>query len=177
VLDLICGFMQRRKMPTLYLIAGPWGAGKTSAALPLAQLLPECVVFDWDALIPGISEAAGKNAHTDPATWEGLRTTWLAVIRAVLAGGRSVVLFGPATPRDFENSLNGVRVECAYLECPPPVLEQRLKERGETAADIADELAYAAELRGSSYIPIPTEARTPLEVAQAITQWVRSDVQ
>lgn len=161
-------------MPTLYLITGPWGAGKTSAALPLARLLPECVVFDWDAIIPGISEAAGKDVRTDPTSWKGLRVTWVAVIGAVLAGGRSVVLFGPATPEDFEDSLNGVPVRCAYLECPPAVLEQRLQARGESAADISDELAYAVELRNSSHTPIPTEGLTPLEVAQEIAQWIRS---
>lgn len=162
-------------MPTLYLVTGPWGSGKTSTTLSLTRLLPECVVFDWDAIIPGISAAAGKDVRTDPATWAGLRTTWLAVIGSVLAGGRSVVLFGPATPRDFQDSFNGVPVRCAYLECPDPVLNQRLKERGESSADIADELAYAAELGRSSHTPIPTEALTPLEVAQAIAQWVQSE--
>ena len=161
-------------MPTFYLITGPWGAGKTSAAPPLARLLPGYVVFDWDAVILSISEAAGKDVRTDPATWKGLQTTWLVVTKAVLAGGRGVVLFGPATPGEFEDSLPGISVQCAYLECPPAVLEQRLQARGESAADITDELAYAAELKHSSHTPIPIEALTPPEVAQKIARWIQS---
>ena len=155
-------------MATLYLVTGPWGVGKTSAALPLARLLPDYVVFDWDAILPGVSKAAGKDVHTDPSTWAGLRTVWLVVISAVLAGSRSVVLLGPVTPKDFTDSLSGVPIRCAYLECPDALLVQRLQARGESDPDIADELAYAAELRRSSYTPIPTENQTPLEVAEQI---------
>ena len=162
-------------MAELYLVTGPWGAGKTSTAPPLARLLPECVVFDWDAIIPGLSEATGKNVTTDLSTWEGLRVMWLAVIGAVLAGGHSVVLLGPVTPEDFADSLSGVPVRCAYLECPDTVLVQRLQARGESDADIADELAYAETLRSSSHAPIPTENQTPLEVAEKVARWLRAN--
>lgn len=64
-------------MATLVLLTGPWSAGKTTVARQLARLAHGHVVFDWDLAIPGIAEAAGKDVHTDPSIWEGLKTTWL----------------------------------------------------------------------------------------------------
>jgi energy-coupling factor transporter ATP-binding protein EcfA2 len=49
---------------TLHLVLGPWGSGKSTLVQRLAELLPECVVFDWDLIIPGLSLNAGKDVFT-----------------------------------------------------------------------------------------------------------------
>ncbi len=165
----------RERAAALHLVTGPWGAGKTSLVPHLVRLLPDCVVFDWDSIIPGVSAAAGKNVNTDPSTWEGLRATWAAVVGAVLAGGHDVVLCGPATPDDFQGSLSTTRLRCAYLDCPNDALAHRLRARGETDASVADELAYAASLRRSSHARIPVGSQTPREDAEAVAQWLQSE--
>ena len=167
--------MSRERAAALHLVTGPWGAGKTSLVPHLVRLLPDCVVFDWDLIIPGISAAAGKNVNTDPSTWEGLRATWIAVTGAVLAGGRDVLLCGPATPNDFRDFPITAQIRCAYLDCPNDVLAHRLRARGETYASIADELVYAASLRRSSHARIPVGNRTPREDAEAVAQWLQSE--
>ena len=157
---------------TLTLLTGPWSAGKTTVARQLPELLPDHVVFDWDLIIPGITEAAGKNVYTDPSTWDGLKTTWLAIIEAVLTGGHDVVLCGPATPADLEGRLGGARVGCAYLDCSDGLLGQRLRARGEPEDAVADELAYAERLRHSGYAAIRVNDRSLREIAESFVGWL-----
>jgi predicted ABC-type ATPase len=163
-------------VPTLYLVIGPWGSGKSSTAEYLVPLIPDTVVFDWDLIIPGLSTASGKNVHSDASTWKGLRDTWAAIIAAVLAGQRDVVLCGPAGPEEIVSGpLAGASVRCAYLACSDPLLASRLSARGATAGEIADELAVAASLRMSSYKPVSVDNQGPREVAEEIAAWVLSE--
>lgn len=161
-------------MATLHLLTGPWGVGKTTLVPHLQRLLPHCVVFDWDVVLPGLSEAAAKSAHTDPTTWDGLKTLWVDIIAAVLGGSHDVVLCGPATPEMFKERLPHITLRCAYLDCPDEILAQRLRARGESADDIAAELSFAAELRCSSYHKIATTHLPPEAVAESVATWVRS---
>ena len=101
-----------------------------------------------------------------------MKTTWLAIIEAMLAGGRDVVLCRPATPADLEGRLGGVRVGCAYLNCSDSLLRQRLRARGEAEDAIADELAYAERLRRSGYDAIRVDDRSPREVAESFVGWL-----
>lgn len=160
---------------TLHLLTGPWGSGKSTLVPHLARLLPEVVVFDWDVLLPGLSAAAGRDAHTDPSTWAALREMWAAVIHAVLAGGRDVLLCGPARPEDFDHAVvAGHPVRCAYVDCADEVLAQRLQARGVPAPEIADELAFAALLRLSSHTQVPAAGRAPEQVAEDVAAWVHA---
>lgn len=160
---------------TLHLLTGAWGSGKTSLIPHLAALLPDVVVFDWDALLPGLSAAAGRDAHRDPSTWEGLRAMWIAIVASVLAGGRDVVLCGPATPGQLAASGIPARsIRCAWLDVPDEVLADRLRARGEREEDVADELATMAELRASGLTPLPAGGRDTREVAEVVAAWVRS---
>jgi hypothetical protein len=160
---------------TLHLLTGPWASGKSSLVPHLARLLPEVVVFDWDALLPGLSAAAGKDAHADTSTWEGLRAMWAAVAGSVLAGGRDVLLCGPALPQDLAESGVGAHpVRCAYLDCGDEILAERLRTRGETEAEISDELAFMAALRRSDHAPVRAGERPPPEIAAEVAAWVRA---
>ena len=160
-------------MATLHLLTGPWGAGKTTLVPLVAELLPEAVVFDWDVLLPGLSAAAGKDAHRAPSTWNGLRELWIAIVRAVLAGGRDVRLCGPARPEDFAAS--GIpSIRCAYLDGADDVLARRLRARGEREADVADEFADMAALRASGHVPLRADGRTPRQLAGDVAAWARA---
>lgn len=163
-------------MATLHLITGPWASGKTSLIPHLKRLLPECVVFDWDMIIPGLSAASQKDVYTDPSTWDGLRETWLAVVEAILSGERDVVLCGPLNPDAFDSSrLTAASVRCAYLDWNDETLSDRLRARGVSEADLAEELSMAANLRASSYDAVSGLERDPQQLARAVAAWVRQD--
>ena len=132
------------------------------------------VVFDWDALLPGLSAAAGRDARHDPSMWDGLRRMWIAVARAVLDGGRDVLLCGPARPDEFSRGTFDGPVRCAYLDVPDAELAGRLRTRAEREQDIADELADMAALRASDYHPSPAGGRTPQQIAKDAAAWVRA---
>lgn len=158
----------------LYLLVGPWASGKTTILPQLTRLLPEHVVFDWDAIIPGLSSAYGRDVHTDPSTWDGLRQTWLAVVGSVLAGGRDVVLCGPLQPSDVDRAqLPHSAIHCAFLDCPNELLEQRLSARGEEKQAIVDELAMADALRRSGYFRICAGDELPERIASQAVEWIR----
>lgn len=159
----------------LHLVTGPWGSGKSSILPALASLLPDHVVLDWDLVIPGISVAAGKDVHSDPSTWAGLQETWEALIETLLRSGHNVVLCGPATPDQLDDGRLGTSsIRCAYLDCPDDLLTQRLHERGASDEAVADELAVSRALRGSGYAAIAVAGKSPREVAEEVTRWVRS---
>ena len=165
----------RASTATLHLLTGAWASGKTSLSPHLVPRVPEAVVFDWDALLPGLSMAAGKDAHRDPSAWEGLRTMWIAIIGSVLAGGRDVVLCGPATLDDFARSgVDRASIRCAFLDLPDEVLAERLRARGEREQDVADELETIAALRASACTPLPVGGLDPRQVAGLVAEWIAS---
>ncbi len=158
-------------MPTLHLIIGPWGSGKTSLVVELVPLLPNVAVFDWDLLIPGLSVASGKDVHTDPSTWDGLRETWLSIVGAKLAAKRDVVLCGPLRPEEI-GPMDGATIRCAFLDCPDELLTRRLAARGATRGEIADEVAMSKELRESNLHRFPVDNRQVRSVAIDVSKWV-----
>ena len=157
----------------LHLLVGPWASGKTTVAQRLAKALPECVVFDWDTIIPGLSSAAGTDVHTDPSTWDGLRETWMAIVEVVLAGGRSVVLCGPLRPVEIDGDrIPETNIQCAYLDCPDSVLSSRLEARGVDDGALGDELETAAALRGSGFRRIEAGDVDPEQIVAQVVAWV-----
>lgn len=160
-------------MPTLSLVIGPWASGKTELANELRTRAPS-VVLDWDLIIPGLSKTSGKDVHSDPTTWPGLRETWAAIVSAVLAGGSDLVLCGPADPEDLHlDERLGVTVRCAYLDCPDATLRERLEARGVSSQEIEDELEMAASLRTSDWYRIRVADRSSSEVADEVARWLR----
>lgn len=161
------------RMGTLHLVLGPWGSGKTTLARELPALAANCVVFDWDLIIPGLSRASGKDVRSDSSTWDGLRATWSSIIEAVLGSGHDVVLCGPAGAAEMAiGAIRGITVRCAYLDCPDEVLSSRLQARGAKRHEIAEELAVARTLRASDYQAVRTESRDSGEVAADVAAWI-----
>jgi hypothetical protein len=84
------------------------------------------------------------------------------------------VLFGPAGPDDLPiDERLDVKVRCAYLDCPEATLRERLEVRGVSAPEIEDEVTMAASLRASGWHTIEIHDRSPGEVAEDVTRWVR----
>lgn len=167
------GFLSRA---SLHLLTGAWGSGKSSIIPHLVGLLPECVVFDWDLIIPALSLTAGKDVYTDTSTWDGLCQTWVAIVEALLVAGHDVLLCGPANPDEFTRGGHVVAadVRCAYLDCPDRTLIERLRVRGASEAAIRQELATSSRLRSSNWDSIPAEGADPGDVARRVALWVRT---
>jgi hypothetical protein len=162
-------------MPKLHVIVGAWASGKTILVEQISSFGLGLVIFDWDLLIPGLSLGARTDVHSDPATWDGLRQMWCDVIGAVLASGLDVVLVGPLQPDELAIKQSaGIEVRGAYLDCPDELLTSRLRERGATENEIAEEVETARRLRRSDLDPIDVGERTPAEVTEAVATWLRS---
>jgi len=160
---------------TIYLIAGPWASGKSTLAGLLPARVPECVVFDWDVIIPALSIATRTNVRADGATWPGLKAIWLAIVRSVASTGRDVVLLGPLTASDFTaQELDGVSYRSATLSWPEETIADRLEARDATSREIEDELKAARELSASTHHRIDLDGCSPEEMTDRVAQWIRA---
>lgn len=173
--SILSGFFVQ--VATLFLVTGPWAAGKTSTARELIRGDPEYVAFDWDSLIPALSISIAKDVRRDSSTWPGLKAIWLSVASSVLDGGRDVVLFGPLTPDHISSDeLPGVSIACAYLDCPDERVARRLGNRGATSEEIDDELQFLARLRASGFSRIDYLGRDPCQVAEMVAACANREV-
>ena len=96
-------------------VLGAPGSGKSTVAPLLAELLPEHMVFDWDAVMERAEALAGRSIREHPATWPAYRQ----LIRAVLdmLTSQPVVLLGPCSPAE----LTGWPIDTwALLDCAAP---------------------------------------------------------
>lgn len=160
---------------TIHFVAGTWAAGKTTLSRLLPALLPGYVIFDWDLIFPGISLACQTDIRTAPTMWPGLHATWAAILRTVAACGCDVVLLGPVTPDDFDGTdLGDAALRCAYLNWPDQTIADRLRIRGVTPDEIADELWTAEALRSSPHFRIDLAGCTIEEMAERVSKWVRA---
>ncbi|HEX2206684.1 MAG TPA: hypothetical protein VHG93_03325, partial [Longimicrobium sp.] len=123
---------------------------------------------------PGPFGGGGRDARRDPSTWSRLRALWIAIVRSVLAGGRDVLLCGPARAGDFRHGTFDGTVRCAWLDCPGEVRAGRLRARGEAEQDIEGELRERETLRASMHLPIPAGGRSPHDIAADAAAWVRA---
>jgi hypothetical protein len=82
-----------------YVLGAP-GSGKTAAARPLASLLPDHVVVDWDAFMAPAAALAGRDITGHRDTWPAYRQLVRAVMEAM--AHRPVVLLGVRTPDELE---------------------------------------------------------------------------
>jgi len=113
----------------LFVVTGTSGAGKTTITQPLRRLLPECVVFETDAILSMATIG-----------WDAWRSTWLLVAREVALGGRATVLTGSLTPDQMRRlparKLMGP-LRFANLDCPDHVLAEGVLGAGEVAEQVA----------------------------------------
>lgn len=120
-----CGHGQPFVRPPIFAVTGPSGAGKTTVALRLPPLLPECVTLDTDVLW-------GHLPATPDDNFRGYHDTWLAVASAISQNGRPVVLCGAITPAQWEATEHRRYFAAAHylaLVCDDELLAERLSAR------------------------------------------------
>jgi hypothetical protein len=165
-----CGAEQQIPALPLFVITGASGTGKTTVAEPLRCRLPNCDVFDVDAIL-----------QVAALGWEVWRSTWLRLVHAVALNGRASVLCGSLLPDQLEalpaRKLIGPIHFCT-LDCPDAVLASRLRGRpswrGASAETVvAEHQRFAAWLRANIEPCYDTSLLNPAQAAEQIAAWIR----
>jgi hypothetical protein len=166
-----CGAVTELPALPLFVVTGASGVGKTTVTVPLRRLLPECEVFEGDA----ISQVAAIG-------WGVFRDTWLRVAAEVALNGRATVLCTSLMP----DALDGLParkllgpVRFCNLDCPDDILAARLRARpawrnSGTEEVIATHQRFAAWLREHIDPTWDTSTLTPDQTAELIATWVRT---
>jgi len=148
-------------------VLGAPGSGKSTVAQPLAALLPEHAVLDWDAFMVPAAALAGRQISHSPATWPAYRL----LVRAVLDSVRHlpVVLLGVGTPAE----LTGWPIDAwAVLDCTDQERRRRLAHRG-AAESIPGAIQDAREYRSLGLPVIDTTGLTPEQAAAELAAFAR----
>jgi broad-specificity NMP kinase len=165
-----CGDEQQVPDLPLFVITGASGTGKSTVTSPLRRLLPDCEVFETDALL--------HVAALSVDTWRG---TWLRLAHDIALNGRVTVLAGSFIPSHLE-PLPGRKlvgpIRFCTLDCPDDVIAERLRSRpswrgASEEAFIAEHQRFAAWLRAHIQPCYDTSLLSPAETAEQIATWVR----
>lgn len=168
-----CGAVTEALALPMFVVTGASGVGKTTVTPLLRRLLPECVVFEGDA----VSQVAALG-------WDVCRDTWLRIAREIALSGRSMVLCTSLMPDAFDalparKALGPIHF--SNLDCPGDVLAARLRARpawrfwqhGSIEEAIETHQRFAAWLREHIDPTWDTATMTPDETAGRIAAWVR----
>lgn len=149
-----------------YVLGAP-GSGKTTAARPLASLLPDHVVVDWDAFMAPAAALAGRDITQHREAWPAYRQLVRVALEAM--AHQPVVLLGVCTPDELE----GWPIDAwVLLDCSD---EDRQRRLGPTlrADRLTEALHDAAGDRSLGLPVIDTTGRTTEEVAADLARFVR----
>jgi hypothetical protein len=147
-------------------VLGAPGSGKSTAAQPLAALLPTHVVLDWDAFMVPAAALAGREITQHRETWLAYRQLVGAVVAAI--AHLPVVLFTVCTP----DELPGWPIDAwVLLDCT----DEERRQRGQQAGldRLAEGLHDGQEYRCLGLPVIDTTGHTPAEVAVDLARFVR----
>ncbi len=168
-----CGDEQQVPDLPLFVVTGASGTGKSTVTGPLRSQLPDCEVFDTDALL-----------HVAALGLDTMRGTWLRLAHDIALNGRVTVLAGSLLPSQLE-PLPGRKligpIRFCTLDCPDAVIAERLRSRPswrftsrETA--VAEHQGFAAWLRTHIQPCYDTSLLSPAETAEHIATWVRQNL-
>jgi hypothetical protein len=168
-----CGNESQVPALPLFVVTGASGTGKTTITGPLRRQLPDCEIFETDAIL----RVAALGLDT-------FRSTWLRLAHEIALNGRVTVLCGSLLPSQLEplpaRKLLGPIRFCT-LDCPDAVIAERLRSRPswrgaseETA--IAEHQRFAAWLRAHIQPCYDTSLLTPAEAAGHIANWIRQNL-
>lgn len=168
-----CGDEQPVPDLPLFVVTGASGTGKSTVTGPLRRQLPDCEIFDTDALL-----------HVAALGLDTYRGTWLRLAHDIALNGRVTVLAGSLLPSQLE-TLPGRKligpVRFCTLDCPDDVIAERLRSRPSWrgASDetvIAEHQRFAAWLRARIRPCYDTSVLSPAQTAGQIAAWVRQDL-
>lgn len=148
-------------------VLGASGSGKTTLVRPLASLLPDYVVMDWDSFMAPAAELAGCDITRHRHTWPAYRQLVRAALEAVAHA--HVLLLGVCTPDELEGWPVGAWV---LLDCTDAERRRRLAPRAGHDS-IAESIRDAAENRSLDLPVIDTTGRTAEDVAADLAGFVR----
>jgi hypothetical protein len=168
-----CGDEQQVPDLPLFVVTGASGTGKSTVTGPLRRQLPDCEVFDTDALL-----------HVAALGLDAYRGTWLRLAHDIALNGRVTVLAGSLLPGQLE-PLPGRKligpIRFCTLDCPDDVIAERLRSRpswrgASEETVIAEHQRFAAWLRARIRPCYDTSVLSPAETAGQIAAWVRQDI-
>lgn len=168
-----CGDEQHVPDLPLFVVTGASGTGKSAVTSPLRRLLPDCEVFETDALL-----------HVAALGLDAERGTWLRLAHDIALNGRVTVLTGSFLPGQLE-PLPGRKlvgpIHFCTLDCPDDVIADRLRSRPSwrgTANQtvLAEHQRFAAWLRAHIRPCFDTSILSPAETASRIAAWVRQNL-
>jgi dephospho-CoA kinase len=153
----------------LFVVTGAPGSGKSTVVPELVRLNPGgLVVMDMDELLDDEGRVLGIEIATPAAapTWPAYNALWKRITELVRRSGSPVLLLSPLIPKELPEG------RWLHLDCPDRVRRRRLAERGWSAADIAEAIKDAAEIR--KLVPRSVTADgTPEQSAQQILAWIK----
>jgi broad-specificity NMP kinase len=148
-------------------VLGAPGSGKSTAARPLAAILPTHVVLDWDAFMVPAAALAGREIAQHRETWPAYRQLIGAVVATI--AHLPVVLLTVCTPDELPDWPIDAWV---LLDCTDQERRQRLGQQA-SPDRLAEGVNDAEEYRSLGLPVIDTTGRTPAEVAADLAQFVR----
>lgn len=180
---LVCPHCQGREPFTqypLWWVTGSSGAGKSALAPLLRRVLPECIIFEGEAIDFWRFEG-------EPGEYSSLYNQWLKVAREIAMSGRPVVFLAIALPEQLDAcTLRPCFATIHYLGlvCNEATQTERLLARPawrKAAAPefIAQACGYTNVLKvlGAEDAPaitlLDTTTSTPEQTAARIAAWVR----
>lgn len=120
-----CGHKQPFKRLPLLVVTGASATGKSTVLLRLAPTMQECVCLDADIL--------WCDAFNQPDNdYKTFRNLWLRMAKNISQAGRPVVLFGSATPGQFESCPESIffsSIKYLAFVTAEEALVDRLKQR------------------------------------------------
>lgn len=152
-------------------VLGAPGSGKSTAARPLASLLPAYVVLDWDAFMMPAAALAGREITQHREAWPAYRQL-VGTVLATIAH-LPVVLLTVCTP----DELPGWPIDAwVLLDCTDEERRQRLGRQANPDR-LAEGLHDAREYRSLGLPVIDATGHAPAEVAADLARFVRSQEQ
>ncbi len=162
--------------PSLVVITGAPGSGKTAVVPVLARLLVGAVILDIDWLLDPLSRLAGVDLAVHEPSWPAYRDAWLALAACLGGTGVPVILCGPLLPAELAPLPSRALVDQIHwivLDCSDDVRRQRLVTRGWDGALIAEAQHDAAVLRRLDAEIVSSDSLSLEEMARVVTGVVR----
>jgi energy-coupling factor transporter ATP-binding protein EcfA2 len=172
-----CGAAVEVERQRLWFVAGSSGSGKTTLMPLLRERLPECVVFECEAVHYWLFSL-------EPG-YASLHNQWLQVAYEIARNGRPTVLVGTAEPATFDAQPSRgyfERIEYLGLVCDAVEQEARLRARPAWRNSAEPEfmrrsLNFTARLRelaeAGEIAAVDTTGVAPEQTADAVAAWVR----
>lgn len=162
--------------PTLIVVTGAPGSGKSALAPLVARALPDVAIFDIDVLVEPVNAMLGVDIRRHRAVWPAYRELWMTVLGAAGAAHRPVVFFANALPAEVEDAARraGIdEIDWLVLDAGDRTRATRLRSRGEPEAVIEEARSDAAELRRLG-APIVNNFNEPTAVASDIVRAINA---